>query len=208
MDTYLPYIQTAIVAIWWMLTILSLILWLERMIRIIMANYLIASILLGIGNFIDLITSKLLIGEAERWVDGLQRRLGKLLVAGKPTLLLTIYFVLLIFVINKAQIGIGKVRNEWLRWILTIVFLPCTVISIVVTLALAIYGNQVMDMEAIKILADKFASNQWIHNFIILTPLRIIIPWIVTIIVAALVIRKKDDIIVREIITEENSDSV
>ena len=173
-----------------------------------MANYLIASILLGIGNFIDLITSKLLIGEAERWVDGLQKRIGKLLVAGKPTLLLTIYFVLLIFVVNKAQIGIGKVKNEWLRWILTVVFLPCTVISIVVTLALAIYGNQVMDMEALKILADKFASNQRIHNFILLTPVWVIIPWIVTIIVAALVIRKKDDIIVREVITEENANGI
>lgn len=203
MDWYLPYIQTAIVAIGGMLTILSLILWLERMIRIIMANYLISSIILGIGNFIDLMSSQLLIGEAERRVDGLQKRLGKILVAGKPTLLLTVYFVLLIFVVNKAQIGIGKVKNEGMRRILTIIFLPCTVISIVTTLALAIYGNQVMDIESLKLLADRFVENQRIHNFIMLTPVRIILPGIVTIIVAALVIRKKDDIIVREVIVEE-----
>ena len=205
MEYYLPYIQTAVVAIGGMLAILSLILWLERMIRIIMANYLIASILLGIGNFIDLVGNKLLIveGQAERWVDGLQTRLGKLLIAGKPTLLLTIYFVLLIFIVNKAHIGIGRVRNEMLRWILTVVFLPCTVISILVSMALAIYGNQVFDIEQLKLLADYFIDNTAVYNFIMLTPLRIILPGIVTIVVAALVIRTKDEIIVREVIVEE-----
>jgi hypothetical protein len=175
------------------------------MIRIIMANYLIASILLGIGNFIDLVGSKLLIvdGQAERWVDGLQTRLGKVLIAGKPTVLLTVYFVLLIFIVNKAQISIGKVRNEMMRRILTAVFLPCSVISILVSLALAIYGNQVFDIDQLKLLADYFVSDPLIHNFIMLTPLWIILPGIVTIVVAALVIRTKDEIIVREVIVEE-----
>lgn len=205
MEIYLPYIHTAVIAVWWMLAILSLILWLDRMIRIIMANYLIASILLGMWNFIDLVSSQWLIvdGQTQRWVDGLQSRIWKLLIAGKPTLLLTTYFILLIFIVNKAHIGVGKVRNEGLRWILTVIFLPCTVISILVTLALAIYGNQVFDINQLRFLADYFVSNPIIHNFIMLTPLRIILPWLATIVVAALVIRTKDEIIVREVIVEE-----
>ncbi len=130
--------------------------------------------------------------------------MGEFLVAGKPTLLLTAYFLLLLFVVNKAHIGIGKIRNEIMRRILTLVFLPCTVISILVSVALAIYGNQVFDVNQLKLLADHFVTNPYIHNFIMLTPLRIILPGLVTIIVAALVIRTKDDVIVREVIIDED----
>lgn len=188
-----------------MLAILSLILWFDRMIRIIMANYLIASILLGLGNFIDLVWNQWLMvdGQAQRRVEWLQNRIGKLLMAWKPTLLLTVYFILLIFIVNKAHIWVGKVRNEWLRRLLTIVFLPCTVISIFVSLALAIYGNQVFDIAQLQMLASYFSWNAMVYNFIMLTPLRIILPGIATIIVAALVIRTKDDIVVREVVVEE-----
>lgn len=82
------------------------------MIRIIMANYLIASIILAFSNFIDLISSSLFVGNAVRRVDGLQNRFGKLLIAGKPTFLLSIYFVLLIFLVTKSRIGIGRIKNE------------------------------------------------------------------------------------------------
>lgn len=174
------------------------------MIRIIMANYLIASMLLATSNVIDLITNKLLIGPAERWVDGMQKRCGEILVAMKPTILLTTYFVLLLFIVNKAHISIGKIKSEPLKIILTLIFLPCTVISILVTVALAIYGNSVMDLSQLKLLADKFISHPMVHNFIMLTPLWIILPGLVTIIVATLVIRKQDDIIVREITIEED----
>jgi len=208
MEIYLPYIHTAVIAVWWMLAILSLILWLERMIRIIMANYLIASILLWLWNFIDLVGNQRLMvdGQAQRWVEGLQNRIWKLLMAGKPTLLLTVYFILLIFIVNKAHIGIGKVRNEWLRRLLTVLFLPCTVISIFVSLALAIYGNQVFDIAQLQLLASYFSWNAMVYNFVMLTPLRIILPGIATIIVAALVLRTKDDIVVREVHIEDESE--
>lgn len=141
------YLFTAIFAIAGMIAILSLILGLEKMIRIIMANYLIASIVLAFSNFIDLISSSLLVGNAVRRVDGLQNRFGKLLIAGKPTLLLSIYFVLLIFLVTKSRIGIGHIKNEGVRWLLTLVFLPCTIISIMLSIAMAIFGNQLVSVE-------------------------------------------------------------
>gem|GEM_PF-7107254 len=75
------------------------------MIRIIMANYFIASIILAFNNFFDLLGSQLFVGKIDRRVDGLQNRIGTLLLAGKPTLLLTIYFVLLIFLMTKSRIS-------------------------------------------------------------------------------------------------------
>lgn len=200
------YIHTAIIAIAWMIAMLSLILWLERMIRIIMANYLIASILLWLGNFIELISNRLLIWEAERWVDWLQMRLGKLLVAWKPTLLLTVYFVLLLFIVTKSQIGLGKVKNDAVKFVLTVIFLPCTIISILLSIALAIFGNQVMNMADLQILASYVSWYPYAYNFIILTPLWIILPWLVTILVAWFILRKRDEIIKKEFVLDFDKD--
>lgn len=187
------YVHTAVVAVAWMIAMLSLILWLEKMIRIIMANYLIASILLWLWNFIDLITQRLLIWTVERWVDGLQIWIWKLLIAGKPTFLLTVYFVLLLFIVTKSQIGIWKVKHEAVKWVLTFIFLPCTIISIMLSIGLAIYGNQIMNVDELAMLAENVKSIPYVYNFVMLTPLWIILPWMVTILVAALVLRTKDD---------------
>lgn len=138
---------TALFAVSGMIAILSLVMGLEKMIRIIMANYFIASIILALSNFIDLITSQLLLGRIERRVDGLQHWIGKLLVAGKPTALLTVYFILLLFLITKSRIGLGSVKNDVVKYILTLLFLPCTVLSILLSIAVAIFGSQMVSIE-------------------------------------------------------------
>ncbi|MDP2669858.1 MAG: hypothetical protein Q8O99_02395 [bacterium] len=168
------------------------------MIRIIMANYLIASIILAFSNFIDLISSSLLVGNVVRRVDGLQHRFGKLLIAGKPTLLLSIYFVLLIFLVTKSRIGIGKIRNEAMRRLLTLIFLPCTIISIMLSISMAIFGNQLVSLEGLKTLAQNFSAIPTVYNLIMLTPLRIILPGVITILVAILILRGKEPEITQE----------
>lgn len=165
-----------------------------------MANYLISSILLWLSNFTDLITTWLLNSQSERRVDGFQIWFGKLIAAGKPTFLLTVYFVLLLFIITKSHIWIWTIRNPLLRAILTIVFLPCTIISILLSIALAIFGSQVMTLEWISILADTFSSNILIHNAIMLTPLWVVIPGLITILVAAFVLRTHNDPDAQEIL--------
>lgn len=193
-------IQTAIIAIGWMLALLSLILWLERMIRIIMANYLIASILLGLWNFIDLISNRLLISPAERWVDGLQKWFWWALLASKPTVLLTVYFVLLLFIVSKAHIWLGRIKNDGLRIMLMLLFLPCTIISILLSIWLAIFGNQIMNLNELQLLATYVKDYPYAYDFIMLVPLRIILPGLVTIFVAAFVLRTKDEIVKKEFV--------
>jgi len=183
------YLFTAMFAVAGMISILSLILWLEKMIRIIMANYFIASILLAFNNFFDLITSQLLVGKIERRVDWLQYRLWTLLLAGKPTLLLTIYFVLLIFLITKLKFSFWTIKNNALKIWLTAIFLPCTVLSIILGIAIAIFGAQMVSLEGLRTLAYNVSNIPYAYNLIILTPVRIILPWIITILVAVLFLR-------------------
>lgn len=186
------YVHTAVLAVAWMIALLSLILWLERMVKIIMANYLIASILLWLGNFIDLVWVRLASVNAERRVDGLQKSFAAFLVAGKPTFLLTIYFVLLIFLVTKTHISIGNIKHEAVRRIVMMLFLPCTIISILLSVALAIYGNQIMNMSELEALATSIKHIPYAYDFVLLTPLRIILPAIVTVVIAMFVLRGDD----------------
>lgn len=184
------YLFTAMFAVAGMIGILSLILWLEKMIRIIMANYFIASILLAFNNFFDLISSQLLVGKIERRVDWLQHRIWTLLLAWKPTVLLTIYFVLLIFLMTKSRISFWDVKNNALKIWLTIIFLPCTVLSILLWISIAIFWGQMVSLDWLRMLAYNVSNIPYAYNLVLLTPVRIILPWIITILVAVLVLRK------------------
>lgn len=89
---------------------------------------------------------------------------------------------------------------------LLVVFIPCAVISIIFNIALTIYGNQIINLDELKILADNFIEYPLAYNIIMLTPLWIILPGIVTIAVAAFVLRTKDEIIRREIEEKEEKE--
>jgi len=169
-----------------------------------MANYLISSILLGMSNFIELAHDKLVYGQtAAWWISKVENTLWSLLLTWKPTILLTIYFLLLLFIVKRAHIGIWIVRNEWLRVILTILFIPCTVISILLSLATAIFGVKLMDPSSLQALATLVIHNEFLYNFILLTPLWIVLPGILTIAIAAFVLRTKDEIIQRVVVHDE-----
>ena len=200
------YFNTAIVAIVGMLAMLSVILGLDRMIKIIMANYLISSILLWLGNFIDLISNRLLIGEADRRVEGMQNALAWFLKAWKPTLLLTIYFVLLIFIVTKSHIWIGKIKNEVARFALTVLFLPCTVISILLGISLSIFWSQLVDLGQLQILAEWVEWIPYLYNFVLLTPVWSILPGIITIIVAAFILRTKWEPVEKDFVLDFDDD--
>lgn len=63
------YAFTAIIAVASVTAMIALLMGLEKMVRVIMANYFIASIILAFTNFIDLITGFLVSGKTERRVD-------------------------------------------------------------------------------------------------------------------------------------------
>ena len=198
------YVETIIVAISGMLDILSAILWLDRMIRIIMGNYLINSIILWLSNFIELISQRLLFAQSNA-ADRLSKtesRLGELLLDGRPTILLTVYFLLLLFVLKRAHIGIWHIKNDGMRFLMTILFIPSTVLSILLGMATAIFGNKIMDLTALQWLAELVRHNDRLYQIVLLTPLWIVLPGLFIIIAAAFMRRETDEIIQKVVVTE------
>lgn len=78
---------------------------------------------------------------------------------------------------------------------LLLIFVPCAVISIMFNIALSIYGNQLINLDELALLAKDFATSEMVYNAIMLTPLWIILPGLITIAVAAFILRSKDDLI-------------
>ncbi len=202
------YLETAIIAIAWMLAILSAILWLDRMIRIIMWNYLINSIILWLSNFIELISQNLLFGKtnAAEWLSKIESWLWELLLDWRPTILLTTYFLLLLFVIKRAHIWLWEIRNDSTRALLTILFIPSTVLSILLSIATAIFGAKILSLEAIQWFAKLVDHNERLYHFILLTPLWIVLPAMIVIVLAAFMRRNTDEIIQKVVVTERHYD--
>lgn len=198
------YVETVLIAVAGMIAILSAILWLDRMIRIIMGNYLINSIILGLSNFIELISQKLVFAQSSA-SDRLARtewRLAAILLDGRPTILLTTYFLLLLFVLKRVHLGIWEIKNEGMRLLLTILFIPSTVLSILLSMATAIFGVKIMSLDALQKLATLVDHNEWLYQIVLLTPVRLVLPWLFIIIAAAFMWRETDEVIQKVIVTE------
>ncbi len=201
---YMWSVETVLVAVAWMLAILSALLGLDRMIRIVMGNYLINSILLWLSNFIELISHRLILAQTDagNFLDKVEWFLSKLLLEGRPTILLTVYFLLLLFVIKRAHIWIWSVKNEGMRAILTVLFIPSTVLSILLSMATAIFWSKIMDLETLEWLAALVIHNEWLYQMVLLTPLRIVLPGIFIIFAATMIWRDTDEIVQKVIVTE------
>ena len=195
------YIETIIVSIVGMLTIISAIMGFERMIRIIMWNYLITGILLGMSNFFEMVSKRLLtLAEKTTWrLSTIQQISWEFFLDGKPTLLLTIYALLLLFLVRRAQLGIWEIRNEGLRWILTLICIPSTVLSIMLGIATAIFWHRIMDLQSIELIAKMVDHNEFLYQFVLLTPVWLILPGLFIIVTAAFVLRHTDEIIRRDV---------
>ena len=89
---------------------------------------------------------------------------------------------------------------------MTLLFVPCTVISILLSLATAIFGIKLMEQSSLQALAQLVADNEYLYNFVLLTPLWIVLPGIFTIAIAAFVLRTKDEIIQRVVVQEPEFD--
>jgi hypothetical protein len=110
---------------------------------------------------------------------------GNVVLSAKPTIVLVMYFVLLLWIATKSRIGLGFMHNDMMRWVLTVLYIPFTVISIVANLALAVFGTRVLELDQLVKLAGFVSDNRLLHNFILLTPLRILLPGLITVILAS-----------------------
>jgi hypothetical protein len=156
------------------------------MIRIVIGNYLLTGVILASYSLLDLFVARnLLQGAPNGFLEQAGNMIGSVIISAKPTIILVMYFILLLWIATKSRIGLGFMHNDIMKRILTVLYIPFTVISIVTNLALAVFGTKVLELSQLVKLSEFVSDNRFLHNMIILTPLWILLPGLITVVLAS-----------------------
>lgn len=157
------------------LCVFSLAIGLERMVKVVIANYMLTGLCIALWWVIDRFVV---------WIDTVMPGTGAqvaFLQDNKTTVILIIYLLLLLLVFLKSNIRVSMHASGLKRFILTILFVPLTVASIIITLELAILGADAFNMTNMTLTAQSFSANPVVFTFVQMTPVWLFIHTIVTI---------------------------
>lgn len=184
-----------IIVIIWALAILSVTIWLEKMIKIILWNYILSSICLAASQSINLLINYL---NNNSWLMffGIKNdALSNFLLNWQTTIIMIIYAGLLWAIYKKSKISVNIPQDEILKKSLYIFFVPLTVISFILTIQIAITWISIFSVNNSIEIWNIIIDNIYIQMFIKNTPLWILLHWIATILITSeLKIKIKTDI--------------
>jgi hypothetical protein len=154
----------------------------ESMIKIIIGNYLLSSVALALSTSMTLLTNFLNQTPMKQFIFGIEyAQLAQFFDQSKVVIILIIYGSLLLYIFQKSRLSIGLPSDELVAQVLFGLLVPLTVISIILTLEVAILGTSVLDVNALRIFAFEFTPNVYVQHFIALTPVWILIHGLLTI---------------------------
>lgn len=167
------------------LAIFSFTIGIDKMIKIILGNYILNSICLAASQSIDL-RAKVLRETPELttlWFNNL--KFANFLNNGSMTIILIVYLILLVMIYRTSKIRISLPDDEAIKKMLQLIFVPLTILSIVLTLQIVLLWMNGINITAIGSIATTVANNAYMFKFVSLTPVRILLHGIVTIIITS-----------------------
>jgi len=178
-------INYVIIGITGILAVFSFVMGIEKMIKIILGNYILTGICLAASQSLAIFVvflsktpeAKLL------WIS--YDSLAKFFEYGQTTLILILYAILLVIIYLKSKISIQLPIDEAAQKGLYVLLVPMTVISIILTLQIAIMGIKVIDLQHLQTLSNGMTSWSPLQQFFLLTPVRIFLHGIATIIITS-----------------------
>ena len=157
------------------LCVFSLAIWLERMVKVVVANYMLTWLCLALWTVIDRFVLR--IESVSPWTGAT----FAFLVQNKTIVILVIYLLLLLLIFLKSNIRVSMNASWMKRFFLTILFVPLTVTSIIMTLELAILGADAFNMTQMTITAQGFSENPFVFSFVQMTPVWLFLHTLITI---------------------------
>lgn len=181
-ENLITYTIVVLVAI---LAVFAFTIGIEKMIRIILWNYILSSICLAASQSINLAVETMKKTPDLTFMGFGYDKVANFLNNGSMTIILIVYIILLVVIFRTSKIKIGLPDDEALKKMLQIIFVPLTVISMVLTLQIAILGMDGISITTISSIANAVANNPYMFQFVSLTPVRILLHGIVTILVTS-----------------------
>jgi hypothetical protein len=131
-------ITYSIVVVIGILAIFSFTIGIDKMIRVILGNYILTSICLAASQSIALWT-KTMRNTPELTTFGFNNiKFANFLDNGSMTIILILYVILLVIIYRTSKIRIVLPSDEAIKKMLQLIFVPLTILSVVLTLQIAI----------------------------------------------------------------------
>lgn len=159
----------------WLLAIFSFVIWFSQMTKIVFSNYIINIICLSFSNTLSLLILFLWTNPWWKFLAISFEKRNTFFENGQTTMVLILYGILITVVFTYSKIHISLPDNDMTSNIIQVVMIPMTVFSVIFSIQIAIFWDQIVSLESIGIIADKLTTNQQINNIIRLTPVRILI---------------------------------
>lgn len=163
------------------LVIFSFAIGIEKMIKIILGNYILSSIARASSAAINVLINYITANPDLTFFGLGSTTLTNFFSNGKTTIVLIIYVLLIVLVYKKSKIHISLPMDDASRKMTQIIFVPLTVISIILTLQIALMGMEVTNLQSLSRLGTVISSNPYVIMYFSLTPVWILLHGIVTI---------------------------
>lgn len=157
------------------LAVFSLAIGLERMVKVVIANYMLTGVCLSLRTVIDRFVT---------WMDSLYPGSAStlsFLADNKTTVILVVYLLLLLLIFLKSNVRVSMHATGLKRFILTLLFVPLTVVSIILSLELSIIGLDSFNMTQMTMIAQSFTTNPVVFGFVQMTAVWFFVHTIATI---------------------------
>jgi len=179
----------------WILAIFSFVIGIEKMIKIILGNYILSSICLAATQSIQILVDYLYQNSNFKFMWFSYQTLWSFFTNAQMTIILILYAILLVIIFQKSKITIRLPMDEVTKKTLYIILVPLTVISVILTLQVAIMWLSVLSLAKLQNVASNLTTNIYLYKFFTLTPIWILLHWIATIVITSeLKISVKTDI--------------
>lgn len=178
-------ITYAILILIGILVIFSFMIGIEKMIRIILGNYILSSICLAASQSINLAVQSMNKTPDLKFMGFAYDKVASFLNSGSMTIILILYVILLVIIYRTSKIRIVLPMDQALKKMLQLIFVPLTVISMVLTLQIVLLWMNGINLTTISSLANAVANNPYMFKFVSLTPVRILLHGILTIIITS-----------------------
>jgi hypothetical protein len=154
-------ITYAIVILVGVLVIFSFTIGIEKMIKIILGNYILSSICLAASQSMNLAVEAMKKTPELSLMGFSYEKIANFLNNGNMTIVLILYIILLLVIFRTSKIKITLPDDEAIKKMLLIIFVPLTVISMILTLQIAILGINGISISALSSVAQMVSSNPY-----------------------------------------------
>ena len=157
----------------------------EKMIKVILGNYILSSICLAASQSMDILISSLRTNPEAKFMGISNWTIGSFLSNGETTMILILYVWLLILIYKTSKIRISLPSEDLSRKLLQLILVPLVVISMIFTLQIVLMGIQFVNIQNIQSMLTFVSSDPYIIQFFSLTPVRLLLHGIATIIITS-----------------------